>query len=61
MFDSAYAAGSALTIEKAAAVALAVEHPDLAADPAGSPALESPARDSSAPKASHEAEFGSSH
>lgn len=34
VFDSAYAAGSALTIEKAAAVALAVEHPDLAADSA---------------------------
>ncbi|GAA1029647.1 hypothetical protein GCM10009557_18920 [Virgisporangium ochraceum] len=34
VFDSAYAAGSALSVEKAAAVALAVEHPDLAADSA---------------------------
>jgi hypothetical protein len=34
VFDSAYAAGSALTIEKAAALALAVEHPDLALDSA---------------------------
>ncbi|HET6215107.1 MAG TPA: adenylate/guanylate cyclase domain-containing protein [Micromonosporaceae bacterium] len=31
-FDSAYAAGVTLTLEEAAAVALAVEHPDLAAD-----------------------------
>jgi predicted ATPase len=30
-FDEAYAEGSALTVERAAAVALAVEHPDLAA------------------------------
>jgi hypothetical protein len=31
VFDSAYAEGSALSVEEAAAVALAVEHPDLAA------------------------------
>ena len=31
VFDAAYAEGSALTVEQAAAVALAVEHPDLAA------------------------------
>jgi hypothetical protein len=31
VFDSAYAEGSALSIERAAAVALAVEHPDLVA------------------------------
>jgi hypothetical protein len=31
VFDSAYAEGSALSVERAAAVALAVEHPDLAA------------------------------
>jgi predicted ATPase/class 3 adenylate cyclase len=31
VFDSAYSEGSALSVERAAAVALAVEHPDLAA------------------------------
>jgi predicted ATPase len=31
VFDAAYAEGSALTVERAAAVALAVKHPDLAA------------------------------
>ncbi len=33
-FDAAYAAGAALTLEEAAELALAVEHPDLAADSA---------------------------
>jgi len=31
VFDSAYAEGTALSVEAAAAVALAVEHPDLVA------------------------------
>ncbi|MEV4758960.1 adenylate/guanylate cyclase domain-containing protein [Micromonospora sp. NPDC049559] len=43
-FDRAYAEGSELSLEEAATVALAVQHPDLAADSARFSAVEPPAQ-----------------
>ena len=51
-FDAAYAEGAELTLEEAAAVALAVEHPDLAAGSIRFSGIEPPAQRSRAVRGS---------